>query len=226
MRKFNAIHISEETAPAAMGLMPAEIEREEGSGTAPTVFNKISEWVKKIKIPPFPWKKINLKNALVASCLVLVAVAGFLNVRYGLLSREETPVSQPNAGSAENKENAGDHFFTSAVIDRERVRDEALEVLVGITEDETATETAKTDAFAAMERIARETSAEIDIENLVKSKGFAECVAVISGEDANIVVRSNGLTAGEVAQIKEIVYLEANILPKNVRIIERAEGQG
>ncbi len=223
MRKLNAIRIQEEKTALAVEALPAELPEEENE-ERPAVFAKVTEWFRKIKIKPFPWKKINLKNALVASCLVLVAVAGFLNVRYGLLAKEETPVSLTPVETQTNTDQTEDRFFTTAVIDRERVRDEALEVLVSITEDETANEAAKSEAFAAMERIAKETSAEIDIENMVKAKGFAECVAVISGEDANIVVRSSGLTAGEVAQIKEIVYLEADILPKNVRIIERADG--
>jgi len=63
---------------------------------------------------------------------------------------------------------------------------------------------------------------EANIENLIKSKGFEECIAVISGESANIIVQSDGLMANELAQIMEIVYLQANILPKNVRISEYA----
>lgn len=224
MRKLNAIQIGEEefAVPAGAALAPVLPEEEEES-KRPAVFRRVADRIKKIRFKPFPWKKINFKNALVAACLVLVAVAGFLNVRYGLLARRETPVSGEVTENETKTEKEAGSFFASAVIDRERVRDEALEVLVGITEDETAGDAAKADAFAAMERIAKETSAEIDIENMVKAKGFSECVAVISGEDANIVVQSKGLTAGEVAQIKEIVYLEADILPKNVRIIERTE---
>ncbi|MBR4288455.1 MAG: SpoIIIAH-like family protein [Clostridia bacterium] len=97
-----------------------------------------------------------------------------------------------------------------------------MEVLVNITEDESASETAKSDAFTQMERIANETSWEIDIENLVKAKGFSECIAIINQDSANIVVESDGLTAGEIAQIKEIVYLESDIQPKDVKIIEKS----
>ena len=97
-------------------------------------------------------------------------------------------------------------------------------MLVNITEDETASETAKSDAFTQMERIANETSWEIDIENLVKAKGFQECVAIINENTANVVVEANGLTAGQIAQIKEIVYLESSIQPKDIKIIEKSVG--
>ena len=153
---------------------------------------KIEQWFEKAKekIGPFPWKAINAKNALIAGCLVIVAVAGYLNIRYGAAPID---AKAPEDGQVQ-EELESDSFFTSAIIDRERTRGEALEVLVGITEDEEASEVAKTDAFTQMERIANETSWEIDIENLVKAKGFEECVAIINNDSANIVVSSEGLT--------------------------------
>ena len=61
----------------------------------------------------------------------------------------------------------------------------------------------------------------MNIETLVKAKGFEECVAVISGEDASIVVKSDGLNAAQISQINEIVYAQAGIEPVNIKIIER-----
>ncbi len=212
IKRINAEAMLPETTETALEILP---EKEPGADFAA----KIEEWLEKAKqkIKPFPWKGINAKNALIAGCLVIVAVAGYLNIRYGT-----TPIDVKNPEDGQVQEEVeNDSFFASAIIDRERTRGEALEVLLGITEDETASETAKSDAFTQMERIANETSWEIDIENLVKAKGFEECVAIINQESASIVVSSEGLTPGEVAQIKEIVYLEASIQPKDIKIIEK-----
>ncbi len=181
---------------------------------------KTPKWMEKAKekIKPFPWKAINGRNALIAGCLVIVAIAGYLNIRYGA---KPTSVTDHEAEQEVVEETDAKSYFTSAIIDRERARGEALEVLVSITEDAAASDAAKTDAYTQMERIANETSWEIDIENLVKAKGFAECVAIINEETANIVVSTEGLTPGEVAQIKEIVYLESSIQPKDIKIIEK-----
>lgn len=199
----------EETAP-----VPVSADEDE---TGNPFFDKMEKLFEKMHIKPFPWKKINARNAIIAGCLVIIAVAGYLNIRFGT-APEETPID-PSQEVLETQES--EDFFASAIIDRERARGEALEVLVNITEDEGADDAAKTQAFTQMERIANETSWEIDIENLVKAKGFHECVAVINDQTANIVVKSDGLTAGEVAQIKEIVYLEAKIHPSAVKIIEK-----
>ncbi len=187
----------------------------------PVRFAKIRAWAEKIHIKPFPWKSINVRGAVAALCLVLIAVAGYINVRYGIGAskvKTDLPADQTEI------EAQGADFFAAAVLDRERARGEALEVLMNITEDVTADDAAKTSAYTQMERIANETDWEIDIENLVKAKGFRECVAVITEDSANIVVSSEGLTPAEIAQIKEIVYLEAQITPKDVKIIEKNAG--
>jgi stage III sporulation protein AH len=217
MKKLNTIQIGDQTPlqcteETALATVTADTVESEG------VFPEMAKWLEKLKekVKPFPWKKINAKNAIIAGCLVIVAVAGYLNIRYGTVTKEPISPQEPVVENIENED-----YFASAVIDRERARGEALEVLVNITEDEGASETAKQDAFTQMEKIANQTSWEIDIENLVKAKGFEECVAIISDESANIVVESQGLTASQIAQIKEIVYLEAQIQPKDIKIIER-----
>jgi len=220
MKKLKKILLSEPKeefiqTEAALEPITEGPPEEETIGTFPD----FGKWFEKIKakVKPFPWRGINTKNAIIAGCLVLVAVAGYLNIRYG--TPVDTPVENPTPPVQQIEPQ--EDFFTNAIIDRERARGEALEVLVSITEDETASEAAKANAFNRMEQIANETSWEIDIENLVKAKGFSECVAIINENSANIVVESEGLTAGQVAQIKEIVYLEASIQPKDIKIIEK-----
>ena len=214
MKKLKKIQLADElpaNLPVALENKPEEETKEKGAKPFVELFEKI-------KVKPFPWKRINARGALIAGCLVIIAIAGYLNIRYAVPMQNRTDAVTP--ASESEGENYG-NFFASAVIDRERARGEALEVLVGITEDEGAGDTARANAFEQMERIANETSWEIDIENLVKAKGFEECVAIIGGDSANIVVRSDGLTPGEIAQIKEIVYLESSINPKDVKIIEK-----
>lgn len=218
MKQLNKITLTEEDMDFAVSeevaLQPLSETTEDEEGP---IFPQLGKWLEKIHIKPFPWKMINARNAIIAGCLIIIAVAGYLNVRYGGEAPEEVIDPGQNTVSTAEEED----FFANAIIDRERARGEALEVLVNITEDESAGEEAVAQAFSQMERIANETSWEIDIENLVKAKGFEECVAVINADTANIVVQSDGLTAGQVAQIKEIVYLETEIHPKDVKIIEK-----
>ena len=79
----------------------------------------------------------------------------------------------------------------------------------------------QSDALAQISQIAADIEREAAIESLVRGKGFSDCVAVISGGNANVIVRSSALLPNEVAQIQEIVYETAGILPANVKIIEK-----
>ena len=79
----------------------------------------------------------------------------------------------------------------------------------------------QSEALLQISQIAEDIENEAAIESLVKGKGFSDCVAVISGDAANVIVRSSALLPNEVAQIQEIVYETAGILPAHVKIIEK-----
>ena len=112
-------------------------------------------------------------------------------------------------------------FFAVAVVSRQRARDESIELFNNIIDSAESMPDIKDKALRDIEVIAREIEREANIEVLVKAKGFPECVAVVNGENANIIVKTEGLMANEVAQIKEIVYEQAGILPGNTKIIEK-----
>jgi stage III sporulation protein AH len=175
---------------------------------------------------PFPWREaLKSKNMLIGACVLLIVVAAYLNIRF---SAPSTPPideanNDPSEENGDQNTNTNDesNYFAVAVINRERVRDEALDLLQTVAESEESTVEAREEAYTEMSRIASEITYEINIENLVRSKGFEECIAVINGNEINVVVKSDGLSMSEVAQIKEIVYLTSGILPDNIKIIEK-----
>jgi stage III sporulation protein AH len=127
-----------------------------------------------------------------------------------------------NSGNSTNQNaQETDSYFSSVQISRQRTRDEAIEVLQSVVDNQSSTETAKNEALAEINKLATVMATESNIETLIIAKGFEECVAVISGADASIVVKSDGLNAAQITQINEIVYNEAGISPVNITIIER-----
>ena len=105
-------------------------------------------------------------------------------------------------------------------LSRRKARDEALEVLTGVAESSTAIDSMKQEALGELQQIAVDIENEANIESLVMAKGFNECVAVVNGDTASIIVKTDGLMANEVAQISEIVYEQTGIHPDNLNIIE------
>lgn len=130
-----------------------------------------------------------------------------------------------SAGQAQDKENeandVSDNYFASTQVSRQRARDEAIEVLQGVVDNDQSDEATKAQALADISQIAKDMEAEANIETLIMSKGFEQCVAVINGDAASIVVKSDGLIASQISQINEIVYEQAGISPINITIIQK-----
>ncbi len=182
-------------------------------------------------------KRFGLRNIVIVLSVLLIGAAVYVNWSIFGGDKGTGDLSGVGGGSnlvGSNTDNGGDvnanggqnsnetvDFFAASQIERQRARDEAIEVLQSVVDDDTALESAKQQALADIAAIAANIETEANIESLIKAKGFEECVAVISGDKANIVVKSEGLRPNQLSQILEIVYLQADILPANVTISEK-----
>ena len=166
-------------------------------------------------------------KTLIACCAVLV-LSGVIVLNFILQKEPETDNSNKLAVDLSSQTTkptlAADEvqdYFASISVQRKQARDEAIEVLASVAESENALEEAKQAALTDMNRLALEIEQEANIETLIQSKGFEQCVAVISDDKCSVIVETGGLLPGEVAQISEIVYEQAGIIPDNLKIIER-----
>ena len=110
--------------------------------------------------------------------------------------------------------------FAQMTLSRRQARDEAVEVLTGLAESSTAVESMKTEAMNELSQIAKDIESEANIESLINAKGYEQCVAVVNGDTASVLIKTDGLMENEVAQISEIVWQQAGIHPDNLQIIE------
>lgn len=172
--------------------------------------------------------KIGRKNLVMICSVVLIGTAIFLNWRLFAddngEQKDDKVNSIPPSGNASyvsGESEDDDAYFASSMVSRQRARDEAMEVLQTVVENSETVESVKTQALGDISRIALDIEREANIETLIKSKGFDDCVAVVSGTTANIIVKSDGLLPNEIAQITEIVYEQAGIDPVNIKIVEK-----
>ncbi len=189
---------------------------------------KMENWKDKVK--SF-CRKVGKRNFIIFGAVLLIATAVVVNVMifakeddgfdYDQSAGMNTDGATDTAPSTDNTEQTADSYFSSVQVSRQRTRDEAIEVLQSVVDNASATETAKNEALAEINKLANIMATEANIEALIVAKGFEECVAVISGGDASIVVKSEGLSAAQISQINEIVYSKAGIEPVHVTIIER-----
>lgn len=171
-------------------------------------------------------EKIGMRNVVIVSSLVLIGTAVILN--FALFGNSVPNVSEGEqlgmgiTGDEDAAKGENDAYFASVQLSRKQARDQALAVLQTVVDSQSANATSKEQASADISRIAAEIEAEANIETLIKSKGFEECIAVIGEGSASIIVRSDGLLPNELSQIKEIVYEEAGIDPIGIKIIEQS----
>ncbi len=180
----------------------------------------------------------NKKRLVVLLLVGLMAFAVYLNVGY----REEGDIlAEANGGSkvlgqaqlvdgdvdvqilpSEDADAvAQSNYFAAARLNRQTSRDEALDLLREVSENEQAASESREEAVATMAGIAGAVEAEGVIENLVMAKGFEDCVVHIHDGAVNLVVKSEGALMGnQVTQIMDIVIANADVTAGDIKIIE------
>ncbi|MCL2089598.1 MAG: SpoIIIAH-like family protein [Oscillospiraceae bacterium] len=111
-------------------------------------------------------------------------------------------------------------YFAEARLSKKTARDQATETLKNLLKDSSLTEKQLADATAKALNMSKNIDNESAVENLIKAKGFVECLAYIDEERANIVVKTTGLDSAQVAQIRDIVLSHTNVINENITITE------
>ena len=123
--------------------------------------------------------------------------------------------------SSDDVEN-NDSFFVEAIINKEKSRDEALETLQVVVESSETLPDVKDKALSEIMQIASDIEMETAVEEMIKAKGYDDCVAIISGDNINVVVKSDGLVTSDIAVITDIVTGETGFGAENIRIVDKA----
>ncbi len=174
-------------------------------------------------------EKIGKRNIIIACSVLLIGAAVLVN--WILISKANKKTegyqnynqqNQTEQQSTPTSTSPTQSYFSATQVSRQRARDEALEVLQSVVDNNDASETVKSKALAEIAVIADEIRKEADIETLITAKGFEDCVAVLNGDSISIVVKAESLQPAQIAQINEIVYQETGIAPTGVTIIQKA----
>lgn len=183
------------------------------------------------------WKR----NAVVATVLLFVCSAVYLNWRYAgdVAQQAQDEVQQEENGGATRV--LGDaalvggeivdvtempvtvsSYFDTARLSRQQSRDNALSLLREASEQENVDQAALDEANRAIQTLAGYTMLETQIENLVIAKGYADCVVFMSENSISVVVSAaeDGLQTEDVAKITDIVLTETTYAADQIKILE------
>lgn len=174
-------------------------------------------------------KKLNMivgkKQIVLASLVLILGVAVYLNWQFANNDGQfdlttGNMASDKNYGDA-TLVNQTDDYFTQAHLDKEKTRDASVETLSKQIEDDTLSAAELKTVKEKSEALNAQIEAEKNIETMVKAKGFADCLAYLDDGKARLIIKTEGLKKEEVAQIKDIILQEVDVLNENISIVEK-----
>ena len=133
---------------------------------------------------------------------------------------EEGAKTEEGAAAQEGADAESGTYFSTARLNRQQARDNALSLLQEAAEDEKADQSSVDQANAAIQTMADYTMTEAQIENLITAKGYTDCVAYISDGAISVAVAApeNGLTQSDVGLLADIVLSQTNFKLSDIRI--------
>ena len=193
-------------------------------------------------------KKLNQKMTLL-TLVVALGVAVYLNWEYAKSTDLALDAAEANApvttgvvtdalavdGEVEtgNKnygeaqlvsvgEPTGEEFFEQARLTRTKSRDEALDTLQKSLKSAKLSDEEKEKLTAELTATIDHITAESDIENLVKAKGFVDCVVFIGEDTVDVTVMTTNAQLGqsEVAQIRDAVLERCEVAAQDITVVE------
>ena len=186
------------------------------------------------------WKR----NAIAAAIVLFVCGAVYLNWSYSqdtaagknlgeaalvgsqndplLEKQKEGAAAEEGAAAQEGADAESGTYFSTARLNRQQARDNALSLLQEAAEDEKADQSSVDQANAAIQTMADYTMTEAQIENLITAKGYTDCVAFLGEDSISVVVSAmeNGMTDADAARIGEIVMEQTGLKADQIKIIE------
>lgn len=178
------------------------------------------------------------KKHIVLSALVLaLSVAVYLNWEYvktngdtfentnkvavdGMVDVGPADGFLEESGGVDDAAAYGEAYFAEAKLSRTKARDEAADALKYMLADANLTTDQMTQLTMEAASIAKSIETEGKIENLIKAKGFEECMVYLEDDKIDVLVKCSDMTDSEAAQIKDVILGEVEVPDKNISIIE------
>lgn len=124
------------------------------------------------------------------------------------------------SGKNEEKAPAASEYFARVKKDRLKARDEATEMIKEVLENVKSTEETKAEAIKQAALLARNIEQEVNIESLIKAKGFKDCLAFLQNDECSVVVSADGLNESSAMVIKDIIYGQGGVSVDKIKILE------
>lgn len=132
----------------------------------------------------------------------------------------ENKVNNTVTTNAETTESSKD-YYTSSRLERENMYSEMLESYQKILDSSTTTSKQKEAAQEEIKKINDIKNAIMISENLIKTKGFEDCLVYSNDDSINVIIKKEKLSKEDTAQIQSIIAREMNSKIANIHIMTK-----
>lgn len=184
--------------------------------------------------------KVWKKNMVAAAVLVTVCAGIYVNWLYTeentaamltdtldaekVMSDDTLILSEDMAAIAagEDVQTTATDYFAAVRLSRQQARDSAVNLLQEAMAYSEGDSTKDVESAMELEDIVQTALSEAQIESLIIAKGYADCVAYMSGEGISVAVSSpdGGLQQEDVAVIADIVMSQSEYTLDDIRVVE------
>ncbi len=145
------------------------------------------------------------------------------NVIENAISKNASNQSAENTvnTNSEVKEETAEDYYTSSRLERDTMYSQMLESYQKILDSTTTSDKQKTAAQKEITAINNTKNAIMISENLIKTKGFDDCIVYENDESINAVIKKEKLSKEDTAQIQSIIAREMNAKIENIHIMTK-----
>lgn len=142
---------------------------------------------------------------------------------------ESEKIPQENNSEETKKDNIietssninSDEYFAKSRLQRENMYSQMIESYQKILESSSISTEQKAISQQEIDNINKIKNAIMISENLIKTKGFEECVIFVNDKSINVIVKDAELASEKIAQIQNIVARELNAEVENIHITNK-----
>lgn len=131
------------------------------------------------------------------------------------ISESPDNITGPDASSSQTK-----RFFAEASSSRQKAHDQATEKLKSLIDSQNTDDEIKREILNQSEELTKNLEQESNIENLIKAKGFGDCIAFIQNGECSVIVSPGNLKENTAIVIKDIVTGQSGIKSDKIKITE------
>ncbi|MBU5254882.1 SpoIIIAH-like family protein [Tissierella praeacuta] len=113
------------------------------------------------------------------------------------------------------------NYFVEYRLSRDKLRASLIDRLDVITNNSNTAEDVRKEAQREIMKLGNNSEKELQIEGLIKGKGFEDAIVFLTDKDIKIVVSTNELSEQDMVKILDIVKSETNYDNNNIKIMKK-----